>query len=153
MKRKIYSKFLSSQLFTFFPSQRYFNLCYNQTRKALIHSKKEDSMVGDYPSNIPFVNRQTREPYDRDYFDITERRKFGEPLHEQDEILTMFSPDVHSYVTSSKAFLHLFTFGLVITTFCSIAYFFRPKPFAVPQESLLKKLERPSSVLDDSNSF
>ncbi|KTW32197.1 uncharacterized protein T551_00879 [Pneumocystis jirovecii RU7] len=141
----------SFRLSRFFPLQRHFSLHYNQLGLALIHYKKEDPMIGDYPSNVPFINRQTRTPYDSNYFDVTERRKFGEPLHEQDEILGMFSPDVHSYTTPSKALLHLFTFGFVVATFCSIAYALQPKPVAVPRESLIKKLERPSNVLDDSN--
>ncbi|KAG5520179.1 hypothetical protein PMAC_001256 [Pneumocystis sp. 'macacae'] len=141
----------SFRLSVFFPLQRFFNLRYNQMGLALIHYKKEDPMVGDYPSNIPFVSRQTRTPYDSSYFDITERRKFGEPLHEQDEILTMFSPDVHSHISPSKAFFHLLTFGFVVATFCSITYILRPKPFVMPRESFIKKLERSSNVVDDSH--
>ncbi|KAG5440345.1 hypothetical protein PCANB_001915 [Pneumocystis canis] len=118
-------------------------------KSKLIHSKSENSMLGDYPSDIPFVNRQTKSPYDSNYFDVTERRKFGEPLHEQDEILTIFSPDVHDDITSSEALFHLFTFGFVVATFCSIAYIFRPKSSVVPRENFLKKLERPYDTVDN----
>ncbi|KTW26012.1 hypothetical protein T552_03282 [Pneumocystis carinii B80] len=127
------------------PIQRHRNvyLCYNGVKSVSIHSKSEDSMMGDYPSNVPFINRQTRNPYDPEYFDVTERRKFGETLHEQDEILSMFSMDIHPHITTMKAILHLFTFGLVVGTICSIAYVFRPKPHGIPREDILKKLERP----------
>ncbi|KAG5440734.1 hypothetical protein PCK2_000170 [Pneumocystis canis] len=55
-------------------------LRYYPVRSMLIHSKSENSMLKDYPFDIPFVNRQTRPPYDPNYFDITERRQFGEPV-------------------------------------------------------------------------
>ncbi|QSL65742.1 hypothetical protein MERGE_000020 [Pneumocystis wakefieldiae] len=128
-----------------FPVQRHSTIypCYNLIKPLSTHSKNDSSITEDYPSNIPFVNRQTRTPYDSEYFDVTERRKFGEALHEQDEILSVFSPDIHSHVTPSRAILHLFTFGLVVATICSIAHIFQPKSHATPREDILKKLERP----------
>ncbi|EMR09908.1 hypothetical protein PNEG_01668 [Pneumocystis murina B123] len=140
---KMFFRQLLLQRFVF-PIQRHNSIysCYNRIKSISIHSKNDNSITGNYPSNIPFVNRQTRTPYDPEYFDVTERRKFGEILHEQDEILSMFSPDIHSHVTSSKAILHLFTFGFIVVTISSIAYIFRPKPLAAPRENILKKLER-----------
>lgn len=65
-----------------FPVQRHSTIypCYNLIKPLSTHSKNDSSITEDYPSNIPFVNRQTRTPYDSEYFDVTERRKFGEAV-------------------------------------------------------------------------
>lgn len=35
-------------------------------------------------------------------------------MHEQDDVLTVFSPDVHSHVTPRRAFLHIAVFLLAL---------------------------------------
>lgn len=48
-------------------------------------------MIGDYP-NVPLESYQLRDPYEN-YFDMQNRRRWGEPLPEDYEPLTMWSFD------------------------------------------------------------
>ncbi|KAI0749822.1 hypothetical protein C8Q80DRAFT_1101214 [Daedaleopsis nitida] len=51
----------------------------------------DDPQLADYP-RLPFVSKQTRSP--RGWEDMQFRRNFGEPMHEQEEVLSMWGPDV-----------------------------------------------------------
>ncbi|KAI0635967.1 hypothetical protein C8Q77DRAFT_1216482 [Trametes polyzona] len=53
--------------------------------------EEDDPQLADYP-RLPFVSKQTRPA--RGWEDLQFRRNFGEPLHEQEEILSMWGPDV-----------------------------------------------------------
>ncbi|EJF64921.1 hypothetical protein DICSQDRAFT_125040 [Dichomitus squalens LYAD-421 SS1] len=50
-----------------------------------------DPQLGDYP-RLPFVSKQQRPA--RGWEDFQFRRNFGEPLHEQEEVLSVWGPDV-----------------------------------------------------------
>ncbi|KAI9318202.1 hypothetical protein BX666DRAFT_2018875 [Dichotomocladium elegans] len=56
----------------------------------------EDPQIGDYP-NLPRWSTQARGPYG--WWDPQDKRNFGETLHEEDEILGVWGPDLHSYST------------------------------------------------------
>ncbi|KAJ1732974.1 hypothetical protein LPJ72_003118 [Coemansia sp. Benny D160-2] len=63
------------------------------------HNKQEyyvdpDPQIGDYP-NLPQKFAEDRSPYGK-YWDRQMRRNFGEPIHEQDEILNMWAPTRYS---------------------------------------------------------
>ncbi|KAH9903064.1 hypothetical protein C8Q73DRAFT_609672, partial [Cubamyces lactineus] len=51
----------------------------------------DDPQLADYP-RLPFVSKQTRPALG--WEDLQFRRNFGEPLHEQEEVLSMWGPDV-----------------------------------------------------------
>ncbi|KAI0671778.1 hypothetical protein C8Q78DRAFT_991332 [Trametes maxima] len=51
----------------------------------------DDPQLADYP-RLPFVSKQTRPA--RGWEDLQFRRNYGEPLHEQEEVLSMWGPDV-----------------------------------------------------------
>ena len=72
--------------------------------KALLTDQSAN--IGDYPTTVPFTNRQLR-PATTKYDNQQERRNFGETVHEEDEILAVFSPDVHRHVTPSRALAHV----------------------------------------------
>ncbi|KAF8632284.1 hypothetical protein AX15_002020 [Amanita polypyramis BW_CC] len=52
--------------------------------------QNHDPQLSDYPQ-LPWVSRQTLPP--RGWQDEQMRRNFGETLHEQDEVLSMWGPD------------------------------------------------------------
>jgi len=60
-------------------------------------------MNGNY-INPPFVKRQHRDPY-ADWWDKQERRNFGEPVHEDNDILGIFSLEDYTHMTPARGFL------------------------------------------------
>ena len=65
-------------------------------------------MNGGYV-NPPAIPRQFRDPY-ADWWDKQERRNFGEPVHEDNDILGMFSPEVYTHFTPGWGAVLLGTF-------------------------------------------
>ncbi|RUS31088.1 hypothetical protein BC938DRAFT_478488 [Jimgerdemannia flammicorona] len=92
--------------------------------------KYDDPQIGDYP-NLPWVNAQTRAP--SGWFDNQDRRNFGETidihsnsystpqLHEEDEALGVWSPDLHSY-SPYKALSQLAAMAVALTGFSFYVY-------------------------------
>jgi len=76
---------------------------------------KDDGLgLGDYP-NLPERSYQLRDPYAK-YWDQQDRRNFGEPLHEEDDIMSIWMPDRHdeSTTTANEALRNLcIAFGLL----------------------------------------
>lgn len=52
-------------------------------------------MIGDYPA-VPIEPYQLRDPYASDYFDVQNRRRWGEALHEDVEPMLMWSWDTEA---------------------------------------------------------
>ncbi|CEG74814.1 hypothetical protein RMATCC62417_09961 [Rhizopus microsporus] len=70
----------------------------------------EDPQIGDYP-NLPRYSAQARGPHG--WWDPQDKRNFGETLHEEDEIMGVWAPDLHEY-SPRKALAQLaFFFGVV----------------------------------------
>ena len=67
--------------------------------------------------NPPRVKRQFRDPYG-DWWDKQERRNYGEPVHEGNDILGMFSPEEYTHVTPGTAFAQLGCFVAVVLGIC-----------------------------------
>ncbi|KAI0391140.1 hypothetical protein F5Y17DRAFT_25225 [Xylariaceae sp. FL0594] len=81
-------------------------------------SEAEDpGMTGGY-INPPAVKRQFRDPHG-DWWDKQERRNFGEPVHEDHDILGMFSPYEYTWVNSSTAFAQI---GVFVATFLGLCW-------------------------------
>jgi len=78
----------------------------------------DPNMNGGY-QNPPFIKRQFRDPYG-DWWDKQERRNYGEPLHEDDDIMGMFSPHEYTHAKPGKAFFQLGCFIATVFGLCGI---------------------------------
>jgi len=63
----------------------------------------DPEMNGNY-QNPPAMKRQFRDPY-ADWWDKQERRNFGEPVHEDNDILGIFSLEEYTHMTPARGFL------------------------------------------------
>ncbi|KAI9061308.1 hypothetical protein FKP32DRAFT_1613151 [Trametes sanguinea] len=81
----------------------------------------DDPQLADYP-RLPFVSKQTRPA--RGWEDLQFRRNFGEPLHEQEEVLSMWGPDVP--VVPPQTALRWFTIAVLgfvsFGVLCNVAH-------------------------------
>ncbi|KAJ8608234.1 hypothetical protein MRB53_039765 [Persea americana] len=71
---------------------------------------EDPGMNGNYPdpsktSALP-IKRQFRDPH-ADWWDKQERRNYGEPVHEDNDILGIFSPEQYTWVSPGKGALQL----------------------------------------------
>ncbi|KAK5659191.1 hypothetical protein OQA88_1281 [Cercophora sp. LCS_1] len=78
---------------------------------------EDPEMNGGYV-NPPRIKRQFRDPH-ADWWDKQERRNFGEPVHEDHDILGMFSPYEYTWVSPGKGALQ---FGAFVLTFLGVCY-------------------------------
>ncbi|TQS38378.1 hypothetical protein Golomagni_01117 [Golovinomyces magnicellulatus] len=78
---------------------------------------EDPGMNGGY-INPPRIKRHFRDPH-ADWWDKQERRNFGEPIHEDNDILGMFSPHEASGSESLKIGLSIFT---KIRCLCTMNY-------------------------------
>ncbi|KAI9226443.1 MAG: hypothetical protein DHS80DRAFT_25240 [Piptocephalis tieghemiana] len=91
------------------------NYTYYPTATAAHAPVKEDPQIGDYP-NLPLENMQTRDPYAKWDFP-QDRRNFGETLHEEDEVLSVWGMDLYTEKISDC----LKDMGFAAATFLTIA--------------------------------
>lgn len=75
----------------------------------------DPGMNGGY-INPPPIPRQFRDPY-ADWWDKQERRNYGEPVHEDNDILGMFSPEIDTHFTPGWGAVCL---GIFITAFLGV---------------------------------
>ena len=68
--------------------------------------------------NPPFVKRQFRDPH-ADWWDKQERRNYGEPVHEDHDLLGMFSPYEYTWISPGKGALQ---FAAFVAVFLSVVY-------------------------------
>lgn len=68
--------------------------------------------------NPPRIKRQFRDPH-ADWWDKQERRNFGEPVHEDHDILGIFSTYEYTWITPGKG---LFQIGVFVAVFLSVCY-------------------------------
>ncbi|KAK0841969.1 hypothetical protein LTR03_009601 [Friedmanniomyces endolithicus] len=73
-----------------------------QSQEDMATVTEDPNLNGNYPnpsltSALP-IKRQFRDPYG-DWWDKQERRNYGEPLHEDNDILGIFSPHEYTHVT------------------------------------------------------
>lgn len=67
----------------------------SQVRYLSQDDVEDPNMNGGY-INPPRIPRQFRDPY-ADWWDKQERRNYGEPVHEDNDILGMFSPEEYTH--------------------------------------------------------
>ncbi|RXW25589.1 hypothetical protein EST38_g210 [Candolleomyces aberdarensis] len=100
-------------------------------------SQEVDPQLEGYPQ-LPFIQRGTLPA--RGWDDMLERRNFGEPIHEQEELLSMWGPDV-PVVEPRVAARH---FLIAVTGF--IAFGFTVK-YALTQDPPVIRREYPYNGL------
>ncbi|KAL8634647.1 MAG: hypothetical protein Q9228_007764 [Teloschistes exilis] len=84
----------------------------------------DPNMNGGY-INPPPEKRQFRDPY-ADWWDKQERRNFGEPLHEDHDVLGMFSPHVYTHFTPRKGFFLMGCFVATVLGLCGVVRVYYP---------------------------
>ncbi|KAL1848484.1 hypothetical protein VTK73DRAFT_10129 [Phialemonium thermophilum] len=78
---------------------------------------EDPGMNGGY-INPPRIKRQFRDPHG-DWWDKQERRNYGEPVHEDHDILGMMSPYEYTWVNTRKG---LFQIGAFVATFLGLCW-------------------------------
>jgi NADH dehydrogenase (ubiquinone) 1 beta subcomplex subunit 8 len=98
--------------------------------------------------NPPRIKRQFRDPH-ADWWDKQERRNFGEPVHEDHDILGMFSTYEYTWITPGKGLAQI---GAFIVAFLSVVYVVKltyPDRVSYPREfegGLERELGGPGAV-------
>ncbi|SPO29486.1 uncharacterized protein UTRI_04779_B [Ustilago trichophora] len=93
-------------------------------------AQSKDPQLGDYP-DLPFISNQQRK-YSPKWWDTQEKRNFGETPHEQDDVLSVWAPDVHAVPASSALRQFLVAIGVVVL-FGSAVYAATPAKPALPR--------------------
>jgi NADH dehydrogenase (ubiquinone) 1 beta subcomplex subunit 8 len=86
---------------------------------------------GGYISPPP-IPRQFRDPY-ADWWDKQERRNYGEPVHEDNDILGMFAPEEYRHVTPGKAFFLVGCFVASVLALCGVVSLYYPDRPSAPR--------------------
>ncbi|KIW08891.1 uncharacterized protein PV09_00813 [Verruconis gallopava] len=68
----------------------------------------DPGLNGNYP-NPPAVKRQFRDPHAK-YWDQQERRNYGEPVHEDNDVLGMFTTEAYTWTKPGKGAVMFATF-------------------------------------------
>ncbi|KAL2864883.1 uncharacterized protein BJX67DRAFT_359898 [Aspergillus lucknowensis] len=117
--------------------------------RALKSAEVDDPLQNGGYQNPPRVKRQFRDPYG-DWWDKQERRNFGEPVHEENEVLGVFSPEQYTHVTARKGLFHLGIFVATFLGFCGGVSFYYPDKPSTPRtypDGLEKELGGPNALL------
>lgn len=110
-------------------------------------SVTDPGMNGGYPQLAP-VKRQHRDPY-ADWWDKQERRNFGEPVHEDNDILGIFATEDYTWTTPGWGAVLLGTFVATFLGVCAVVYQYYPDKPSVPRRfpgGLEKELGGPNAV-------
>jgi NADH dehydrogenase (ubiquinone) 1 beta subcomplex subunit 8 len=83
--------------------------------------------------NPPRVKRQFRDPHG-DWWDKQERRNYGEPVHEDNDILGMFSPEEYTHTKPGKGAFQLACFVAAVLTLCTAVMMSYPDRPSAPRE-------------------
>ncbi|KAL8974920.1 MAG: hypothetical protein Q9197_000860 [Variospora fuerteventurae] len=89
----------------------------------------DPGMNGGYP-NPPAQKRQFLDPY-ADWWDKQERRNFGEPVHEDHDILGVFSPHEYTHFSPQKGLVLMGAFVGVVLGLCGLVRLYYPDRPAV----------------------
>ncbi|WOO80110.1 uncharacterized protein LOC62_03G003621 [Vanrija pseudolonga] len=99
-----------------------------------------DPQLNGYPQ-LPYVSLQTREPFG--WWDIQERKNFNELVHEEEDVLGMWGPDVHK-ISPGRALAQIGIAASLIAAFGYLIYQTAPEsPVArreYPYDGLSKEL-------------
>ncbi|KAL4401265.1 mitochondrial respiratory chain complex I protein [Malassezia pachydermatis] len=107
---------------------------------TIVPGSKVDPQLGDYPA-MPMENQQFR-PYSRHWWDTQDRRQYGETLHEQDDVLNMWSPDAYK-TPGPLALRHFLTAVGLIAAFSYVVY------STVPEAPMMRKTFPRNGLADE----
>ncbi|KAK2024580.1 NADH:ubiquinone oxidoreductase 20.1kD subunit [Colletotrichum zoysiae] len=93
---------------------------------------EDPGMNGGY-INPPFIKRQFRDPH-ANWWDKQERRNFGEPVHEDHDLLGMFSPYEYNWTTTGKGLLQIGAFIVAFLGVCGVVAANYPDKPSYPRE-------------------
>jgi len=117
-------------------------------RRCLSQAEIEDpNMNGGY-INPPAVKRQFRDPYG-DWWDKQERRNYGEPVHEDNDVLGIFSPYEYTHTKPGMGAFQLGCFITAVFGLCGVVAMYYPDKPSAPREfegGLEKELGGPEAV-------
>ncbi len=82
--------------------------------------------------NPPPIKRALRDPY-ADWWDKQERRNFGEPVHEDNDTLAIFSTHPYTHATPGKAGASLGAFVVTVLGLCAVVYQLYPDKPSAPR--------------------
>lgn len=94
------------------------------------------------------MKRQFRDPYG-DWWDKQERRNYGEPVHEDNDILGMFSLEEYTHSTPGKAVFQIGCFVAAVFALCGVVALYYPDKPSAPREfegGLERELGGPTAV-------
>ncbi|KAI9825639.1 MAG: hypothetical protein M1832_000983 [Thelocarpon impressellum] len=89
-------------------------------------------MNGGYV-NPPAQKRQFRDPY-ADWWDPQERRNYGEPVHEDNDVLAIFSPYEYTHTKPGKGALQLLAFVATVFGLVGVVRLVYPDRPSAPRE-------------------
>jgi NADH dehydrogenase (ubiquinone) 1 beta subcomplex subunit 8 len=98
--------------------------------------------------NPPPVKRQFRDPH-ADWWDKQERRNYGEPVHEDNDILGMFSPEEYTHTKPGKGLFQIGCFVAAVFGLCGVVSYTYPDKQSAPREfegGLERELGGPNAV-------
>lgn len=75
--------------------------------------------------NPPAIPRQFRDPY-ADWWDKQERRNYGEPVHEDNDILGVFSPEEYTHFTPGWGLVCIGTFVATVFSLMGVVSIYYP---------------------------
>ncbi|SPN96606.1 uncharacterized protein DNG_00127 [Cephalotrichum gorgonifer] len=93
---------------------------------------EDPGMNGGY-INPPAIKRQFRDPYG-DWWDKQERRNFGEPVHEDNDLLGMMSPYEYTWASTRKAAVLFTCFAATLLSGIGLVYLVYPDQKSYPRE-------------------
>ncbi|KAH0491132.1 hypothetical protein TgHK011_002574 [Trichoderma gracile] len=108
---------------------------------------QDPGMNGGY-INPPRIKRQFRDPY-ATWWDPQERRNFGEPVHEDNDVLGIFSPWEYTWTTTGPGLIMVGSFIAVFLGVSGVVYLNYPDRVAYPREfenGLERELGGPGAV-------
>ncbi|ORY33972.1 hypothetical protein BCR39DRAFT_517987 [Naematelia encephala] len=106
--------------------------------EASVTSAEADPQLNGYPE-LPFVSRLRRQPYG--WWDMQERRNFGETVPESEELASVFGPDP-SPITGSEAVKQVSVAAGLLGIFVYFLYLNSPEAPCVPKAFPYNGLER-----------
>jgi len=108
---------------------------------------EDPGMNGGYINPVP-QKRQLRDPYG-DWWDKQERRNYGEPVHEDNDILGMFSLEEYTHTPPGKGLFQVACFIAVVLGLSGAVAMTYPDRPSAPREfegGLEKELGGPAAV-------
>ncbi|KAF8071833.1 hypothetical protein FPV67DRAFT_1667290 [Lyophyllum atratum] len=110
---------------------RYARQQHARTMSTSTQKEELDPQLNGYPQ-LPYVSRQTLPP--KGWWDNQMRRNLGDPLHEEDEVLSMWGPDVPPLPPQTALRDLLIATSVFVGFGLLVKYALAPEPPAIRRE-------------------